>query len=176
MASINSETEEREGVVAQASSSVQEAASAAQDKASELKERGTSRLAKELDRRTTEAGSQAKTMARAIRRSGEQMRTEGSAGAAAGVVDQAAEKTERLASYLESRSGDDVLRDIEDFARRRPWLVAGIGVVAGLAASRFLKASSERRYGADRREPHFSASRFAGEARPGAYATPGEVR
>jgi hypothetical protein len=39
------------------------------------------------------------------------------------------------------------LRDVEEFARRRPWLVAGIGVVAGLAGSRFLKASSERRYG-----------------------------
>jgi hypothetical protein len=35
---------------------------------------------------------------------------------------------------------------VEDFARRRPWLVAGIGFAVGLAASRFLKASSERRY------------------------------
>ena len=39
-----------------------------------------------------------------------------------------------------------MLRDVEDFARRRPWIVAGIGLAAGLAASRFLKASSERRY------------------------------
>ena len=39
-----------------------------------------------------------------------------------------------------------MLHDAEDFARRRPWAVAGIGLIAGLAASRFLKASSERRY------------------------------
>ena len=44
-------------------------------------------------------------------------------------------------------NGDQLLRDAEEFARRRPWMVAGMGLVAGLAASRFLKASSERRYG-----------------------------
>ena len=31
-------------------------------------------------------------------------------------------------------------------ARQRPWMVAGLGLMVGLAASRFLKASSERRY------------------------------
>jgi hypothetical protein len=54
---------------------------------------------------------------------------------------------ERFGGYLERASGEELLRDAEDFARRRPWMVAGIGLVAGLAASRFLKASSERRYG-----------------------------
>ena len=53
---------------------------------------------------------------------------------------------ERLGGYLEQTNGDHLLRDAEDFARRRPWMVAGMGLVAGLAASRFLKASSERRY------------------------------
>jgi hypothetical protein len=54
---------------------------------------------------------------------------------------------EDFGSYLQRASGDRLLHDAEEFARRRPWAVAGIGVVAGLAASRFLKASSERRYG-----------------------------
>ena len=58
-----------------------------------------------------------------------------------------ADQVERFGGYLERASGDQLLRDAEDFARRRPWMVAGIGLVAGLAASRFLKASSERRYG-----------------------------
>jgi hypothetical protein len=62
------------------------------------------------------------------------------------VAEQAADRIEQLGSYLESKRGDEMLRDVEDFARRRPWLVAGIGLAAGLAASRFLKASSERRY------------------------------
>ena len=64
----------------------------------------------------------------------------------AGVTDAAAERVERLGAYLERVSGDELLRDAEDFARRRPWMVAGMGLLAGFAASRFLKASSERRY------------------------------
>ena len=87
-------------------------------------------------------------MAQALRRSGEQLANEGNGQQAAGLADGAADRIERLGSYLERTSGDELVRDLEDFARRRPWMVAGLGLVAGLAASRFLKASSERRYGA----------------------------
>ena len=50
-----------------------------------------------------------------------------------------------------------LLRDVEHFSRRRPWMIAGIGLVAGLAASRFLKASSERRYDGSKQESGSSA-------------------
>jgi hypothetical protein len=48
--------------------------------------------------------------------------------------------------YLEQKHGDEFMRDIEMFARRRPWMLAAIGMLAGVAAARFLKASSEQRY------------------------------
>jgi hypothetical protein len=51
-----------------------------------------------------------------------------------------------LGSYLERSDGDTILRDVEDFGRRQPWAVIAGGVVLGFAASRFLKASSSRRY------------------------------
>jgi hypothetical protein len=35
---------------------------------------------------------------------------------------------------------------VEDFARSKPWAVAAGGLALGFAASRFLKASSSRRY------------------------------
>ena len=35
---------------------------------------------------------------------------------------------------------------IEDFGRQRPWAVAGIGLLLGIAAARMLKASSSARY------------------------------
>jgi hypothetical protein len=38
------------------------------------------------------------------------------------------------------------MRDVESFARRRPWMLAGVGLLAGVAAARFIKASSEQRY------------------------------
>ena len=85
------------------------------------------------------------SMAHAIRQSSEQLRNDGN-DMPAQLAEQAADRIERLGSYLEEKGGSDMLRDVEDFARRRPWFVAGIGLVAGLAASRFMKASSERRY------------------------------
>jgi ElaB/YqjD/DUF883 family membrane-anchored ribosome-binding protein len=140
------ERTEQEGLVGQASAQVQEAASTAQEKAVQLKEHGKSKLGERLDQRTNEAGVQARQMAQALRRSGEQLSNEGNAQQAAGLADGAADRIEQLGGYLERTSGAELVRDVEDFTRRRPWMVAGMGLVAGLAASRFLKASSERRY------------------------------
>jgi ElaB/YqjD/DUF883 family membrane-anchored ribosome-binding protein len=136
----------QEGLVDQASSQVQEAASTAQEKAVELKEQGKSKLGETLDQRTNQAGTQARKMAQVLRRSGEELSNEGNGQQVAGLTESAADRIERLGGYLERTSGDELVRDVEDFARRRPWMVAGIGLVAGLAASRFLKASAERRY------------------------------
>jgi hypothetical protein len=101
-----------------------------------------------LDERTTQAGGQSRQVAQVLRQSGLQLREQegGSCLQVAGVTDAAAERVERFGVYLERVSGDELLRDAEEFARRRPWMVAGMGLLAGFAASRFLKASSERRY------------------------------
>lgn len=141
------ETTAQEGLVEQASAQVQDAASTAQEKAVELKDQGKSKLGETLDQRTNEAGAQARSMAQALRRSGEQLANEGNSQQVAGLAEGAADRIERLGGYLERTSGAELMRDVEDFARRRPWMIAGIGLAAGLAASRFLKASSESRYG-----------------------------
>jgi hypothetical protein len=51
-----------------------------------------------------------------------------------------------LGRYLGGTGGDQMLRDLERFGRRRPWGMIGLGLGVGLAASRFLKASSSRRF------------------------------
>ena len=61
-------------------------------------------------------------------------------------VEQAADRAERLGSYLERSDGERIVRDVEDFARRNPWAVAAGGLALGFAASRMLKASSSERY------------------------------
>lgn len=141
-------TTEEESLTSKATSQVESAASTAQEKAVELKDEGKTRLSDELDKRTTDAGSQARSFAEALRKSGNDLRTQGKSQPA-GLADGVAERMERLGGYLEHTSGDRLLRDVENLARRQPWMIAGIGLVAGLAASRFLKASSERRYGAN---------------------------
>jgi len=148
------------GVVEQAKSEVGDAASAVQEKAGELRERGRSKLGETLDERTTQVGGQAREAAVAMRETGSHLRTTGVSGdqPLAGVFEAAADRVEQLGGYLEHASGDRLLRDAEDFARRHPWAVAGVGLIAGLAASRFLKASSERRYGAYQGQNTFGSS------------------
>jgi len=159
MANTADETRRSDSLVGQATSQLEDATSAAQEKAGELKERGKSRLGDELDRRTTDVGSQARSMAGALRQSGESLGLQGD-GRVAGITEGMADRIEQAGSYLERTSGDDLLHDVEDFARRRPWLVAGAGLVAGLVASRFLKASSERRYAGSASRSSFSGSGY----------------
>ena len=85
-------------------------------------------------------------MAQALRGSGEQLRNQGESGPAATLAEGVAERMDRLGEYLQRADGDELLRDVERFARRRPWMIAGLGLLGGLAASRFLHASSGRRY------------------------------
>jgi hypothetical protein len=62
------------------------------------------------------------------------------------LAEQAADRAERLGSYLQESDADRILGDVEDFGRRQPWAVIAGGVALGLVASRFLKASSIDRY------------------------------
>lgn len=145
MTEIAGERRQEEGVRERAASTMEEAASATQDKAMELRSRGADQLRQQLDTRTTDVGREARSVAQALRQSGENLRGEGKSQAAS-VTTGTADRVERLAQYLERVDGDQLLRDAEQFARRRPWLVAGASLVAGLLASRVMKASSERRY------------------------------
>jgi hypothetical protein len=65
------------------------------------------------------------------------------------LLDQVAERAERVGRYLGEADGDRLLRDVERMARSRPWVGAGAGMVLGFLAARFVKASSSRRYEAD---------------------------
>jgi ElaB/YqjD/DUF883 family membrane-anchored ribosome-binding protein len=134
----------KEGLVDNASERVQEAASVAQDKAADLRERGSAQVRDQFDRRSTQAGSQVRSLAEALRRSGDDLSKEGNSDAAR-MTGQAAERIERLGSYLEEKSGDELVRDIETFARKRPWVLAGLGLLSGVAAARLMKASSDQR-------------------------------
>ena len=145
MTNVADERQQHEGVREHAASTAQGAAAAAQDKAVQLRSRSADQVRQQLDTRTTDAGRQARNVAQALRQSGENLRGQGNSQAA-GFTEGAAGTIERLGDYLERVDGDELLRDVEQFARRRPWLLAGISAVVGMATSRMLKASSERRY------------------------------
>jgi ElaB/YqjD/DUF883 family membrane-anchored ribosome-binding protein len=143
-------TEDRsEGAVAEAKERGAELVDAAGTqlaaKAGEVREEAGFQVREQVDRRSSEAGEQVSALAQAFRPSVQKLRSDGNAPAA-NLVDEIAGRADRLGSYLQSADADRLLGDVEDFARRRPWLTAGAAALAGFMASRFVKASSERRY------------------------------
>jgi hypothetical protein len=117
----------------------------AKEKAQEVKGQAKNRVSEQVDQRSTQAGEQVTTMAGDARSVAEELRNQGK-DQPAKLAEQAADRAESLGNYLQNADGDRILRDIEDFGRRQPWAVIAGGVVLGFAASRFLKASSSRRY------------------------------
>jgi hypothetical protein len=103
------------------------------------------RLRDQVDQRSSQAGEQVGTVASDLRQVSDQLREQGKDGPAK-IGNQAADRVEQVGSYLSESGPDKILRDVEDLGRRQPLLALAGGVVLGLAAARFLKASSQQRY------------------------------
>jgi hypothetical protein len=117
----------------------------AKEKAQEAAGEAKGRVRDQVDERSTEAGKQVSSTASDLRSVGEELRKQGK-DTPAKLAEQAADRTERLGSYLTESDADRILHDVEDFARKQPWAVVAGGLALGFAASRFLKASSSQRY------------------------------
>jgi ElaB/YqjD/DUF883 family membrane-anchored ribosome-binding protein len=141
---------QQDGLKDQAAEKMHDAASAAEEKASEIREQGSLKLRDQFDQRSNAAGSQVRSLAEALRASGKQLNEQGNSGGAR-LAGQAADQVERVGRYLEQKSGDELMHDIEVFTRRRPWMLAGLGMLIGIAGARVVKASSDQRYANYRR-------------------------
>ena len=133
------------GTADQVKDQVREKTQVAQDKARGALGQARGRLSGQVDQRSTEAGERIAGTASDVRSIADELRSQGKDGPAS-LAEQVAGQADRLGDYLKGASGDRILRDVEDFARRQPMLVAAGGLAIGFAASRFLKASSSRRY------------------------------
>jgi hypothetical protein len=117
----------------------------AQEKMQDAAQQAKGRLREQVDQRSTQAGEQITTAADDVRSVAQELRTQGK-DTPARYAEQAAEKTQQAGEWLRDKDGDQILREVEDFARRKPWAVAAGGLALGFAASRLLKASSSERY------------------------------
>jgi hypothetical protein len=123
----------------------QEVAGEAQEKARDAASKAQENVRQQIDERSTEAGERVSGTAEDLRSVGEELRKQGK-DAPAKLADRAAEQTEKVGSYLKEKGPDEMLHDVEDFGRQRPWAVLAGGVALGALAARFLKASSRNRY------------------------------
>jgi hypothetical protein len=134
-----------DGSVGEAQGKAQEVAGQAQEKAHEVAGKAQEGIRQQIDERSTQAGEQVAGTAQDLRSVGEELRKQGK-DTPAKLADRAAEQTEKVGSYLKDNGPDKMLEDVEDFGRQRPWAVLAGGLVVGVAAARFLKASSRGRY------------------------------
>jgi hypothetical protein len=123
----------------------QEKAQQAQEKAQEVASKASDQARTQVDQRSTELGHRVTTTADDIRSVGQQLREQGK-DQPAKLAEQAAGHVERVGGWLRDSDSDKLLSDVEDFGRRQPWALALGGLALGIAASRFLKASSTQRY------------------------------
>lgn len=114
--------------------------------AQQAKSQTREQLRSQISDRSSQAGEQMSSAAHALRRTSEQLRNDGQGGGVAKLIDAAADRGERLGSYLTRADGEQILRDAENLARKQPWLFVGGSAVIGFLASRFMRASSSGRY------------------------------
>ena len=101
-----------------------------------------------LDRQKETAAVGLKSVADAVRQTGQSLREQeqgGIAQYAAEYGERAAEQIERFTDYLRERDVNQLVAEVEDFARRQPALFIGGAFLLGFAGSRFLKSSSPAR-------------------------------
>jgi hypothetical protein len=132
----------------QATEVVDAAKQRTQDQLGEAAETGRGAVRRQVDQRSTQAGEHATAVADTLRQTATQLRSDGDGQKVryAQAADQAADRLERAGRYLTDADADELLGRVEDVARQQPWLIAGAGVLVGIAAARFMKASSTERY------------------------------
>jgi len=137
-----------EGRMHEARDKTRELMHEARERTSEVVSRAGDRARSRLDSQKSRAARSLRAVAAALRDSSEQLRQKDE-GAVAPVVESVADGVDRLSDFLNSRNVDDMMQDVQSFARRRPELFLGAFFTLGVLAARFLK-SGQRETGTDR--------------------------
>jgi ElaB/YqjD/DUF883 family membrane-anchored ribosome-binding protein len=187
VSSIGAEQEGPGSTGQQMQEKVQHVTEQAQSQVQEARERASSRVREQVDQRSSQWGDQVRSTADDLRSVAEELRTKDKAQPAK-LAEQAAARVDSLGRYLSESDADKILRDVEDLARRQPWMVIALGAGLGLLASRFLKASSSQRYQSryGGHTPQYTSTRSRAELResvgtpvvtatPAAYSEPAAV-
>jgi hypothetical protein len=158
----------------------------AQAKAGEAVEQARHQATSRLTVQKRQMADTMGTVASAVRRTGEQLR-EQEQGMVADYAQTAAERLDRFSSYLRDADVDEMLFEVENFARRQPAIFLGGALLLGFVGARLLRASNgPRRTSADyyrrlagppdyRSRPDYEGyghpSGYTGSMRPGGQTT-----
>jgi gas vesicle protein len=127
-------TDQVKDTASQAFQQTQQAAGQMLDKA---KDTVKDQLSTQKDRATDSMGG----FTDALHQTGQQLRQNGQ-GAFGDYADSLASQVDRAVGFLRERDVDQLVSDVENFARKQPALFIGGAVLLGIAVGRFLKSSS----------------------------------
>jgi ElaB/YqjD/DUF883 family membrane-anchored ribosome-binding protein len=113
----------------------------------------TSQLSTQKNRATDGIG----TVAQAVRQASQQLRTQ-QHDTIAKYIDQAANQLEQFSTRLRDKDVGELVRDAQQFARRRPAVFIGSAFAIGMLGARFLKSSRDRRDAEDGRNSYARSS------------------
>ena len=120
-----------------ASDVVDQAKSTAGEVVGQAKDVATTKISDQKEQAADSLGAVADT----LRQTTQQLRGQ-NLGPLVGVADSAATQLEDLSRYLRDSNVEDLVRDVEGFARRQPVLFLSGAFAIGLLAARFLKSSA----------------------------------
>ncbi|CAO3378664.1 hypothetical protein [Azospirillum argentinense] len=122
-----------------------EAAREASDAGRDTLDAAQGRIRSLLEMQTDRAADQLGSVANALHKAAEQLNDENN-GTAAHYAGQAADRVERVADMLRNSTVDDMVGQVERFARRQPEVFVGAAFAVGFLFARFVKSSGERRF------------------------------
>jgi hypothetical protein len=130
----------------QAKQKTQEVVHITQQKAGEAMGQAGEQIKSRLEETKSSAADNLSGMADAIRSSSQHIRERPDAAPVAqkvaGFADSAAEAVQHVSQYLREKNVDEVVTEVEGFARRQPAVFLGSAVALGFLAARFLKSSN----------------------------------
>ncbi len=130
----------------------------------QAKQQATSQLSSQKDRAVDSLG----TVADALRQTGKHLHENDQQGFAQ-YADKAAERVEQFSGQLRDKDVQEIVRDVERYARQQPAMVLGGAFVLGLLGARFLKSTAQREESGGSGEDRDRGNQSGGY-RPGYYA------
>jgi hypothetical protein len=118
-----------------------------------VREGATTQLSTQKDRATDGIG----TVAQAVRQTTQQLRDQHHE-TIAHYIDEAANQLEQFSTRLRDKDVGELVRDAQQFAKRRPAVFIGSAFAIGLLGARFFKSSRDRQYGGNGRNSYAPAS------------------
>lgn len=171
---VDSETavDKAQQVVEKTQEKVSETALVAKEQAKRAAAQVTEQAKSTVDTRMTDVASELGSVASAVRQTSYDISSENQTVARYG--ERIAEQLEGISSYLNEKGVEDVLTDLQDFARRKPAVFLGGAFMLGMVVGRFVRSSGDR-YGYEQGDPggyesHLSDGTYAN--RSGGYQGP----